>query len=286
MKKVYGLLICSLLILGLFAVLALANVEDKIAKEGKLEDVDDDIDADEVAIVDNETDALVNATLNKTKAKKDFDREKSRVTQFEGFALSGEKGDPVRALWVSHVFERNGTNATRSAGRLEIGHGDEKSKFKLHLKEITDTSISFHVFPIDASLERVEKEGIGNSSVGTIALNYKQYTNIVVWKGTLVLNEGKHLGSWDITGWSRTRTIHRKDIEEHREGAMMKMQRKIADAEEKLNKTRGKVLEKIEKAKERGNEIVEKVQNKGEEQIQKAEQKMERARRWWEFWKR
>jgi len=192
----------------------------------------------------------------------------------------------VRALWVSHVFERNGTNATRSAGRLEIGHGDEKSRFKLHLKEITDTSISFHVFPIDASLERVEKEGIGNSSVGTIALNYKQYTNIVVWKGTLVLNEGKHSGSWDITGWSRTRTIHRKDIEEHREGAMMKMQRKVADAEEKLNKTRGKVLEKIEKVKERGDEAVEKVRNKGEEQIQKAEQKMERVRRWWEFWKR
>ncbi len=291
MKKFYALLIFSILILGVFAVLALAHAEDKIAKEGKLEDVDEDIEVEEVQALDNETDNIVNATFNKTKEKERKVRESARVTHFEGFAIFGDKGEPVRALWVSHTFEKNGTNMTKAAGKLELGFGDEKSKFKMLLKEITETGILFDIFPVDTHLEKVDPAR--NASVGTLSLTFTKYSNIIVWKGKFFLNSGKHSGTWDVTGWSRTRTIHRKDIEDARIHMIDKMQRKIDQAQEKVGEAREKAAERMEKAKEKARGEGEKVQEKidqarekGEEQIQRAEEKVEKIkRRWWEFWK-
>ncbi|MBI2449234.1 hypothetical protein HYV49_02970 [Candidatus Pacearchaeota archaeon] len=272
--KIINIFIIGILILGLLGIV-LANVEDKIAKEGKLDDIDEDIDVETVATLDNETNNIVNNTLNKTKEHREKIKiGEERVTHFAGFAISGDNGEPVKGLWVSQRFERNNTNITRASGRFDIGHGDEKSKFKLLLKEFTNNSVSFYVFPIDASLERIDRENTTSNSIGTLNLDHKKYSNIVVWKGKLVLNSGSRAGTWEVTGWSRTKTIKRGDIEETRIQMVDKMERELAQAQEKVNKTREKVQERIGDAQE-----------KGEEEIRKAEQKVERVRRWWEFWK-
>lgn len=263
MNKSYILVIFSILILSAFTYAVLANVEDEIATQGELEDIDEDIDADDVVSLNAEVQNITNRTIPKAKLNS------IRVTSLSGFALSGTNGKKVEALWVTHTLSRENTNTTKGTGHFKLGVGDDKDQFKLLLKEITDNSIKFDVFQRNANLEKEQKtNSTTTEAIGALTISFTKYSEIVIWKGSLVLNSGDSQGTWEITGWSRTKEMHKEKLEQAKE--------------RQLNKRVEEARKNIDKAEERLNKTIE----RGEQQVQKAEQQLERAKRWWEFWKR
>ena len=278
MKKIGVLFIFLILMVGFIAI-AMADVEDKVSEDGNLEDIDEDVDAESVALLNNETDNILNNTLNKNNEKRVKIKIDTRVTHFSGFAISGDNGEPINGLWISHKFMRKNGVVKKSTGRLSLGHGDGKNKFKLLLKEFTNNSASFYVFPIDSNLEKVDRDNMTNTNIGTLNLDHKKYTRIVVWTGKLVLNSGIQTGTWDVTGWSRTKKIDVKKIEDARLKQIDKLKKRINESEANLMNIKEKTRERINKLKEKEFE-------KGEKSIKKTEERIQNIRKkWWQVWR-
>lgn len=258
MKNIYALLIIIILIFGLFTAFAIAKSEDKISKlNGEIDDADFYY--------------LINATNNNYTLDKENTRVLS-VTNLDGYAISGDRGERITGLWGIHSFESNGTNTTRGTGHFRIGLNNDASQFKLLLKQTNSTSLEFYIFPEGTNLVKAQEDGF-NNSVGSLKLEYKKYSNIALWNGKLVLSSGIYNGTWDITGWSFTKNMREKSIEDMKNKTL----KRIEQVEKKLEKAKEKTAMQIEKAQEK----LDKSKGQAEKRIQKAEDRLEKAKMKW-----
>jgi len=171
------------------------------------------------------------------------------ATLAEGWSISSDntKAEITTGIWVSKKYLKVNVSKTKeirdkykgdkakiieelkkltsetqitSHGRLNIGIGTNKEKFKLFKKEITDEKASFYVVPMlkqtettieeTAKLKQTEttiEETAKASSVGTLELTKKQYTNLALWTGKLVLTSGNNKGDWSVSLASKTKLI-------------------------------------------------------------------------------
>jgi hypothetical protein len=90
----------------------------------------------------------------------------------------------------------------KSTGRIAVGLGARMEKFKLLKKELTNTSATFYVLPINENVEALKDAAdadINAKSVGELKIDAKIYPHLTTWTGTLTLNSGKYAGTWTTT---------------------------------------------------------------------------------------
>lgn len=145
----------------------------------------------------------------------------SKVTSAQGFATSDSTGYLVNALWARYSMlnisrgeldslrekYRGNPEAMQSAlqelssrgivnvsdGKLALGAGKDNQKFKLSLASSSDSSLVFNVFSISSD----GKEG--RTQVGTLTLTAKDYAEMTLWTGSLVLNSGTNAGTYSVS---------------------------------------------------------------------------------------
>lgn len=145
----------------------------------------------------------------------------SKETYAQGFATSDSAGYLVNALWSKFSYlnisknelqnirdkYRNDPAGMQSAlqelanrgivnstiGRLSLGAGTSHQNFKLSLASSSDSSLVFDV-------SSVYSDGsAGKDNVGTLTLTSKDYSQMTLWTGTLVLRSGTNAGTYSVS---------------------------------------------------------------------------------------
>ncbi|MFH1249185.1 MAG: hypothetical protein V1660_03465 [archaeon] len=254
MKIAYGII--ALLLISTFAMaIALADdsttIEDSIATQ-TTETVNDTVlsttTTNEIADSAAELEMVaprMQAALNQQRY---FGM--TRVTVGDGFAISSNntRAERISAFWVSGRYisidpgiVKNLTRqykgqpevlkaelaklatdkvVVKATGQISIGIGKDKEKFKLLKKDITNTSVTFYLFPINTNLAELKdaaEDVITAKSVGTLKLDATVYPHLTLWKGDLTINSGAYVGIWSVSASSDSKVITQQNIKKVKE---------------------------------------------------------------------
>lgn len=203
----------GLALLLVSSILALSLVSAQDAEE-TTQIVSNNISSD-LPNSDQIAESASEVALNKTNKKQIG---LTRVTYAQGWATSENTGYLSNLVWASSSYSnitQNDIKAVReqykndkkgarmaladnvsqggvmklSSGRLTLGTGREATIYKLTNKDFSNTSLTFDVYSLDKN----------SSSIGTLTLNAKQYGNMTLWSGKLVINSGDKAGSYDVS---------------------------------------------------------------------------------------
>lgn len=268
--KTASIVIIALMLFSIFAAGFVIAENEEIADVGEI--------SDSTSVISDTNEAI--AESEKAIAKTD-----ERViglgaaTLAEGWSISSDntKAEITTGIWISKKYLKvdaskakeirdkyNGDKAkiieelkkltsetqTTNHGRLNIGIGINKEKFKLFKKGITDEKASFYVVPILKNTETTTEETAKTNSIGTLELTKKQYPSMALWTGKLVLNSGTNKGEWNVNLASKTKLFKNLEI-----GEEVKQVRGGIEAEKKK-------FDEVEKAVR------------------------EARKSWWQFWKK
>ena len=221
--KILSLALAFLMIFSIFAaVFTIADSEDSNAEE-----TNDTIAYLEVSDESSLTEMVEDS--NKTlPGYRHFGA--AQVTKGQGWAISEDSGYLVNVLWASQIFARapkeeiqqirqqyknctdsagkrnrnctidaidslrtaNDSIQKRAFGRLQIGVGKDHENFKLVKNTFDNKSVIFDVYTINSRNATRDK-------VGSLELEGKHYTQFTLWEGTLKINSGDHVGTYQVS---------------------------------------------------------------------------------------
>ena len=278
--KLSIVLLSLLLVISLFAISVIAQ-EDEIVNGDEIEVFDEEeiiestdmISSDEVEVLEEEdteeklpeVEEEINEIENSGEVQ-DIEKKAiftiTQVTIGEGFVMKSDKSDAelFRGIWVVKRFINKTTNLedienkqieSKKFGFVIIGIAEKKEKFKIEMKDFSEENVKFDL-----------KDNAG-TVVGSMEIKPKKYARITLWFGTLILNSGKYVGTWDVTAISKTKIIKPKirkppvwnifAFKQRSEAAIKeRVQEKIFEREglgEFIKENREKNLEKLSESK-------------------------------------
>ena len=235
-----------------------STIEDSIAQETASEPeevIPATTDASEISEISEEAEKVAPEQL----AAKQLYAGVARVSVGEGFAINSDKtkAERISALWTSAKYisveqsavknirnqykgqqnkikEEIAKLATdkvvvRASGRLAIGFGNNKEKFKIMKKEFNNKSVSFYLFPINtnlAELKNLTDSDISAKSIGTLNLDATVYPDLTIWGGKIILTSKKYSGTWDVTAYSHSKTFEKTNLKKERQESKEKLELK------------------------------------------------------------
>lgn len=247
--KIYGLIIAIVLLAGIFAAsFALAQEESVQDIVGNTSSIVDDANN----LLNDTGTAIDDAKVLGSKS----------LTLAEGWAISNDnsKAEAITGLWlagnyldvsadkVKEVRQQNkgdkakikeelqklsGNVVSFSTGNLELGQGKDKEKFKLVKKDMTNTSVSFYVLPVNEK-RFLNSSDAASAAVGTLTLDKKQYPDLTLWTGSLVLNSGNNAGTWNVELASKTKAVKSQEAGKGNQGESNKQEGKKTGFWDKL----------------------------------------------------
>jgi len=114
-----------------------------------------------------------------------------------GWITNEEKGFLIYGFWAHQSYTKNRETDIKhlAFGKLKIAKVGNYKIIKENQTNLSD-SIVFYVIPIGTKITRENAEA---NSVGTLSLNKdKEYADLVIWSGTLVLNSGANSGTYQL----------------------------------------------------------------------------------------
>jgi len=114
-----------------------------------------------------------------------------------GWATSEEKGSLIYGFWAHQAYSINGETDTKhlTFGKINFVKG---GSYRIVKKSQTDVSdyLEFYVLPLGAKEKITNPEA---NSLGTLSLyKEKEYSNLIMWNGTLVVNSGERQGTYQV----------------------------------------------------------------------------------------
>lgn len=247
--KVISLVIMALLVTGVLATLVLAENEEIGTAEEAVSETS--LDSQEVTASLNEVDEAIADTDERL-----IGPTKVNLGSGWGLTTDNKNAEMMRIVWAtksyksgeaqiknkSNVIKKDNSNVSYSSfGRFFISISGHMEKFKLVKKEISDNRVSFYVLPVNKGY--IGSEEAKNASIGTLTLNKKQYTHMVLWNGKLTLDSGNYVGDWSVSLASKTRIYAKqstpKDNEEPKKVEKVSFWQKLFGKKAKVNESAG-----------------------------------------------